>query len=388
MKQFFPKYLSPIIILLVFTACNLSQPTVPPSPQPTPLPVTATLEPPTTTPEPAATPEPPIATPEPTRPLEEQLATLLLPAGQIPSGLTSDIAFSPNGQTLLTGGDQGVQVWDVATGKEIHKFKEVAHALQVAYSPAGEFLAAAADQFTIFVWQTSDNSLLTTLHPQPGDESSHSVADLAFSPDGRYLAASSVSWEAGGLYLWEMASGRELWTAPGIIDPFPSDLAFLPNQNWLMVRHEGGLVLVDLSNGQVVNNWSGPTWFGFGLSPDGQLAVSGSEQVNIWSLEWAISGADPAGAQPRYATTDETIEGLIDDVTFHPTLPLVAFTSLDTVLRLWHYPTNSLAQFPFDPAGAYFDLRQTQLLFDPAGNYLAMTNPLQANTLLWQFQHK
>lgn len=381
-----------ILLLFATLACNLSQPTPTATPvaQVTGLPPTATFEPtPTPLPLPTATPLPvPTHTPtaEPPQALEEQLPNLLAPAGQFASGLTYDIAFSPDGRALLTGGEQGVQLWDISTGKEIRTFNGLTKAVQVAYSPAGQLLAAADDQFTIFIWQASDGSLVNTLHPQPSNDSDHSLVDLAFSPDGSLLVASSVNWEAGNVYVWDAASGRELWAAPGAIDPFPSDLAFHPHQNWLVVRHEGGIVFFDLSNGQVVANWSGPTWFGFALSPDGQLAVSGSEQVNIWSLAWAESGTDPAGESPLFSTTADEIEGLIDDVAIHPTLPLVAFTSLDTVLRLWHYPTNTLAQFPFDPAGAYFDLRQTQLLFDPAGNYLAMTNPLQSNTILWQLR--
>src|SRR5262249_41256654 len=55
------------------------------------------------------------------------------------SGSTS-LAISPNGDRVaIAGADKTVTVWDIATGKQIHKLAGV----RVAYSPNGKIIATA-----------------------------------------------------------------------------------------------------------------------------------------------------------------------------------------------------------------------------------------------------
>src|SRR5262249_47476162 len=50
------------------------------------------------------------------------------------------LAFSPDGKKLVSGGDVGLCMWDVVTGKELGWFREQAPASKVRFSPNGETL--------------------------------------------------------------------------------------------------------------------------------------------------------------------------------------------------------------------------------------------------------
>jgi WD40 repeat protein len=62
------------------------------------------------------------------------------------------VAFSPNGKTLASGGED-VTLWDVATGKEQAALKgHKGDVISVAYSPDGQTLASGSINKTIKLW--------------------------------------------------------------------------------------------------------------------------------------------------------------------------------------------------------------------------------------------
>jgi WD40 repeat protein len=70
------------------------------------------------------------------------------------AGKVSAVAFSPDGQTLMTGSwDETVRLWDVTTGRERANFKwGVGRVYCVAYAPDGLRLAAGGDLGSVIVW--------------------------------------------------------------------------------------------------------------------------------------------------------------------------------------------------------------------------------------------
>jgi WD40 repeat protein len=103
-------------------------------------------------------------------------------------------AFSPNGRTVAIGGRTleyvgSIELWnldcddDVCISFEGH----TSSIWEVAFSPDGKFLASASSDSTIKLWDVSNNSCIRTLAGHTDE-----VFSISFSPDARFLASAGA----------------------------------------------------------------------------------------------------------------------------------------------------------------------------------------------------
>jgi WD40 repeat protein len=97
------------------------------------------------------------------------------------------VAFSPDGRRALSGGDdRGVRLWDVVSGKELHRFEGHDNAVvRVAFTPDGRRALSGSSQYrtadrVVRVWDlASGRQVQGLVTPEEA-----SVGCLAFAPDG------------------------------------------------------------------------------------------------------------------------------------------------------------------------------------------------------------
>ncbi|MDE0468301.1 MAG: dockerin type I domain-containing protein [Candidatus Poribacteria bacterium] len=147
------------------------------------------------------------------------------------------IAFSADGRLLVSGSEDGtVQLWDMSVGRHIYTFRGHTGSVNgAAISPDGQIIASGGSDNTIKLWDGNTHRHIHTLIGH-----TDSVNGVAISPDGQTVVSGSSD---STIKLWEVSTGRHLHTLTGHAQPV-WNVAFSPTEQKFASAHEDGGVLL------------------------------------------------------------------------------------------------------------------------------------------------
>jgi WD40 repeat protein len=198
--------------------------------------------------------------------------------------------FSPDGRRVVTSGpgNEVCQIRDIASGRELsrlRKEKSLGPELSVTFSPDGKWLVSKNDQ-GLHVWDAATGKHLRELTPQP-----RGPVLLAIAPDSNTLAVGVRNhlWFST-IHLWDIQAGKKVLTFGGEqFLPFEGDELVLPEVTTSLAFSPDGRTLVSGGSTGTVRLWEVATGKEImalrgeqdqetvvGFSPDGKLIASGS----------------------------------------------------------------------------------------------------------------
>ncbi|OGO48515.1 MAG: hypothetical protein A2Z30_04570 [Chloroflexi bacterium RBG_16_64_43] len=334
------RYALPIVLSAAATAalaCQVGGLAPTPTANPTPTPTVAP------SPTPLPTVPPPTATPS-TPVIDALNAAGLAPRFVIPASLNDikRITFSPDGRLLATasGGsslssDYAVRLWNPAEGTLVFTLEGHSGIVwDVAFAPDGRWLASVSDDKTLRVWDTRAGVAAQVAH-LPGAANS-----VVFSRDGTRLVIGVALGKDGLLYSYDLASGA-------LSGGFAAHAYSIPS---LALSPDGGALVSLGTVDRTIKVWitdileAGPfKSFSLGgqggnvaFSPDGGLVAAGlcvkstpsfkCTQGEVWL--WRISD----GVRP---VDMEGPTGKVQGVAISPNGQLIAGGAEDQTVWIW-----------------------------------------------------
>jgi WD40 repeat protein len=210
------------------------------------------------------------------------------------------VAYSPDGRFVAGGGwGKAIKLWDARSGKVARHLEAKGKSgyRSIAFSPDGQTIAGCGDDGLVRFWNVRTGSLERTI--PVSTKSTWLVLSIAFSPDGKKLAAATrfrmdENEQVSEVCVLDVASGMSLWTwqAPG--NNCIYSVGFSPDAKSIIAA-DGQVRLLNAETGVLDQSLAVEKYFTMrvAFSPDGKyLAGAGGHEdklsdghLTLWSAK-------------------------------------------------------------------------------------------------------
>ena len=275
--------------------------------------------------------------------------------------------FSPDGGTLYTVSHDGTAIaWDLTGARGLSRPFAFTHDRTFSptgydghpgeFSPDGRLIAVGLKERGIALWDARELRPIGAPLLETGGE----VKTLAFSPDGRILAAMTAP--GGSFTLWEVGSRSRLQ------GPLSADggallpgVGFTEDGAMLATAGDSGVTLWDVATGDIVGGIPGGSASDLAFSDDGTIAFARPEQggAEVWDV----------ASRTLIVTVEGTLPPDSDlSVALSPDGGMLAVGGFGRVVHLWDVRTGKLVHALDQAGNGAFTLE-----FSPDGRTLAVS---------------
>lgn len=310
-----------------------------------------------------------------------------------------DVNFAADGKRFITASfDTTASVWETDSKQEIAKLnrRPLATTLTrvatlpahhggtsfVAFTPDGVTMATGGNDNVIRIWDMNDGALRYTL-----DRHDENVTTGSISRDGKYLATSGRD---GVIHLWDLESGKWIRRI-GDQDQLMTQLRFLSGDRLVAANRDGTVRITNFQSDEFVVEFEASVRpiRRLAVSPDESLIVTCSGEASELRL-WNADSGESVGGIPNFTNAE------IVDLEFSHDGSVLAMVGTDHFLTLWdvdqrreratlRHPSSAIAftrhGFELTSAGldgrlAMFDAR-TLKRWQSAGNPIAQVTEVR-----------
>ena len=270
---------------------------------------------------------------------EPEAALWRLPKGaraRFGRGIINTMVLSPSGEHLAVGTHIGLWWYEVSTLSPIALWGTDCERISaIAFSASGEWVATGHEDGRVKVWDVARGNCLTQVERQGQVQFMKTINQLAFSPDGQYLAASGHHdyvvdiWNPEtGVHLARLGDIELTFRGCSVAAPIafsqdsrllacaspPDDAERLTDGYWTIAPERDVIAVWDVSRGERVAPLTDYTKYLYALSfsPCGNFLVASSDGeessiLTVWDTEnWQVEKEEQTygGNQltPAYST--------------------------------------------------------------------------------------
>ncbi len=308
--------------------------------------------------------------------------------GVLPQGTNNpvrEVTFSPDGsQIAAVTADNLLHLWNATTRRPIEVLEGHEAALtDVAYSPDGRFLATTSDDGAVILREAASNTIIQSINPDfagevvsedEDEEIEFSATAVTFSPVNENNQTSefvTAAFGNGVILIWQTGSWTELTTLSGHANRI-NEIAFSPNSQLLgSASNDNTAKVYDVATGQAIFTLSGHTGAisSIAFTPDDNTIITTSKDgtTRLWN--------DEAGLTPDILTGHRDTIRALD---FNANGTRIASGGVGQIVYIWDTGNNEIIDRLIEHTSTINDVA-----FHPTNENLLATVGNDTRAYLW-----